>query len=71
MKSVQLGTAKIPLKPLLLKSKTNIAPVLSSEASLYIKGIKICGTLAFRMRMRQPIDHLLKSQQDRMNQSAG
>ncbi len=63
MKSVQLGTAKIPLKALLLKSKEGIAPVVSSEASLYVSGVKVAGTVSFKMRMRLPIHHLLKTRE--------
>jgi hypothetical protein len=59
-KAVSLGICKINLKPLLIKSKPNIAPVVNSSCPIYLNS-KATGTLNFVMRMRFPFSDQLKS----------
>jgi hypothetical protein len=49
-----LGSVQVPLKPLILKNKQNIAPVINSSSPI-IHNQKVIGTITFDMRMRFPI----------------
>ena len=53
-KTINLGEAKISLKPMILNSKPSLAPVVNSSVPLYLHN-KTIGTLNFVMRMRLPI----------------
>lgn len=52
-KAVSLGQIKIGLKPMIIKSRPNIAPVVNSSSPIYLNN-KAMGTLNYVMRMRVP-----------------
>lgn len=53
-KRVLLGKAVVDLKPLILKSRKNMAPVVSSSIPVYMNQ-KVMGSINFVMRIRLPI----------------
>lgn len=52
-KALSLGTCKIGLKPLIMRSRPNVAPVINSSCPIYLNN-KAMGTLNYVMRMRLP-----------------
>lgn len=55
-----MGKVTVDLRPLVLKSKKNLAPVVNSSAPIYYKD-KVMGSINFVMRMRLPIFDQLKN----------
>lgn len=53
-KRINLGKATIDLRPLVIKSRKNIAPVVSSSTPIYMNQ-RVMGSINFVMRMRLPI----------------
>lgn len=58
-KAISLGQIKIGLKPMIIKSRPNIAPVVNSSSPIYLHN-KAMGTLNFVMRMRVPLSDQFK-----------
>lgn len=56
---MSLGTVKIGLKPMIIKSRPHVAPVVNSSSPIYLNN-KAMGTLNYVMRMRAPLSDQFK-----------